>query len=128
MSKCQNSSIMLSPCTCVEKLNTRVVNHTCKKSSINLRVHPLTTTLLETATPEVFRLQPSECGSSVHQSAILAHEVLYLKFIQVHFGTLQVLKFLLHIFLVRVSLSHNTASGTIVQVLLTTALLRNCGT
>ena len=47
VSNCQNSSIILSPCACVEKLNTRVVNHTCKKSNINLRVHPLITTLLE---------------------------------------------------------------------------------
>ena len=47
VSNCQNSSIILSPCACVEKLNTRVVNHTCKKLNINLRVHPLITTLLE---------------------------------------------------------------------------------
>ena len=47
VSKCQNSSIILSPCACVEKLNTRVVNHTCNELNINLRVHPLITTLLE---------------------------------------------------------------------------------
>ena len=29
VSNCQNSSIILAPCTRVEKLNTRVVNHTC---------------------------------------------------------------------------------------------------
>ena len=99
---------MLTPCACVEKLNTRVVNHTCKKSNINLRVYPLTTTLIKcvvAATPEVFRLQPSECGSSLHQSAILAHEVLY--FIQVHFGTLQVLKLVLHILELSISLSQH---------------------
>ena len=46
VSNCQNSSIMLSPCTCEEKLNARVVNHSCNKSNMNLRVHPLTTTLV----------------------------------------------------------------------------------
>ena len=66
VSNCQNPSIMLTWCACVEKLNTRVVNHTCKKSNINLRVRSLTTTLIKcvvAAIPEVFRLQPSECGS-----------------------------------------------------------------
>ena len=29
VSNCQNSSFMLAWCTCVEKFNTRVVNHTC---------------------------------------------------------------------------------------------------
>ena len=34
VTNCQNSSVMLTPCACVEKLNTRVVNHTCKKNTL----------------------------------------------------------------------------------------------
>ena len=52
VSNCQNPSIMLSPCACVEKLNTRVVNHTCNELNMSLRVDSLTTFVAISYTPK----------------------------------------------------------------------------
>ena len=59
MSNCQNSSIMLAPCTCVEKLDTRVVNHTCNKNphcNLCWNFTPKSTFLLEWMPTRVLQL------------------------------------------------------------------------